>query len=438
MGRRTVVVAASAVLAGALPPAGGAAAAAAATTGDGTSNATSPGNRTAYRTDGSPGDGPAPTGGPGGVTLRLPAPTGPHPVGIATLHLVDHTRRDPWDPSIPVREVMVTVLYPARPATDRPVAPQMTPEAAVVFGVLARRLRPGLPEAGVDWGATATHAHPDAPALPGRRPVLLYSPGGGDPRTLGTAAAEELASRGYVVVTIDHPGDAVVVEFPGPATAFRDTVRTTVFRDDPRTDPEMFRTMIETRVADTRFVLDRLAELAAGRTPDVHRRTPPRHLGRALDLRRTGCYGHSAGGTTAAEAMYRDRRVRAAVTMEGFLDHPSPAPGTPGELFPVARYGVDRPLLLLGTDGFEGQRELETSWAAMTAHPGGHTHRRMLDRSAHWVFTDLAALVPQLQRAGLVTAGARAGLVGTVEPSHSVRTVRGMLLGFFARHLPVC
>ncbi|MFT9471833.1 hypothetical protein [Streptomyces sp. 11-1-2] len=57
----------------------------------------------------------------------------------------------------------------------------------------------------VDWAATRTDAATAAPAdghAP--RPVVLYSPGLGVTRTLGTSTAEELADRGYVVVTMDH------------------------------------------------------------------------------------------------------------------------------------------------------------------------------------------------------------------------------------------
>ncbi|WP_342634302.1 hypothetical protein [Streptomyces himastatinicus] len=44
--------------------------------------------------------------------LRLPAPQGPYAVGALTLHLVDPSRNDPWEPRIGVRELMVTVLRP--------------------------------------------------------------------------------------------------------------------------------------------------------------------------------------------------------------------------------------------------------------------------------------------------------------------------------------
>ncbi|MFD8384355.1 alpha/beta hydrolase family protein [Streptomyces sp. NPDC059679] len=372
----------------------------------------------------------------GAATVRLPAPTGPYPVGVTTLYLVDRARRDPWEPGIPVREVMATVFYPARTVRGYPLAPQLSQGAAGLFAAIAPITHPGLPQSGVDWAATVTHAHTGAPARPAPHPVLLYSPGGGDPRGLGTLVAEELASHGCVVVTVDHPGDACAVEFPRAMTG-RDMVRPTVFRGDPRTDPALFRTAIATRIADVRFVLDELAALASGRNPDAARRPLPEHLGRALDLSRVGVYGHSAGGTTAAEALYEDRRIAAAVNLEGYLNHPAEAPGREGELFPVARYGVDRPLLLLDTDGFGARDEdVQRSWSAALAHPGGHIARGRLRDAAHWVFTDYAAVAPQLQTAGLMTAEAREALVGAVDPTCSVPAVRGLVRDFFARRLP--
>jgi predicted dienelactone hydrolase len=45
-------------------------------------------------------------------------------------------------------------------------------------------------------------------------PVVLYSPGLGGNRDSSTVLVEQLVSRGYVVVTIDHTHDASQVEFP--------------------------------------------------------------------------------------------------------------------------------------------------------------------------------------------------------------------------------
>ncbi|MFE7134882.1 alpha/beta hydrolase family protein [Streptomyces sp. NPDC057638] len=328
----------------------------------------------------------------GGPALWLPAPSGSHPVGVRTVHLVDPARTDPWVGG--VRQLMLTVLYPARSVAGLCRAPQLTRGEAAVFAAYAPYVRPGLPGPGaVDWGAVLTHGYPGAPPLRGRRPVLVYSPGGGDSRTLGTTLAEDWASHGGVVVLVDHPGDASQVELP---TGMRKTVLT----GPP--DPATFRTMVDTRIADLRLVLDRLGTLP---------------LAPVMDARRIGLYGHSAGGTAAVYTACRDGRVGAVANLEGYLD-----------LYPVPR-GFDRPLLLARTGGFEGAARVESSWAGL---PG---RRVLLADANHWAFTDYGSLVARLHSAGLVTASARAALIGTGDPVVTLAGVRTRVGGFFARHL---
>ncbi|MEU4442898.1 alpha/beta hydrolase [Actinosynnema sp. NPDC050801] len=361
------------------------------------------------------------------LTPRLPAPTGPHRVGVTTLHLVDGAREDPWPaPVSRPREVVVSVHYPASDVRDHPVAPQLTPGAAAALPAVVPWVYPNLPQAGVDWGATLTHSHVDAPAVPVRRPVVLYSPGLVDPRAFGTTTVEELASRGYVVVTIDHPGETFTVDLPaGP--------RPIGLPGLPHTDPRLYRAVIATRLADTDLVLDRLELLAAGGNPDAGGRPLPRNLARALDLRRIGVYGHGLGGTIAAEAMYEDRdRIDAAINLEGFLDYHPEQPGQDGELLPVARYGVDRPLLLLGTEGFQNDR-YRRAWSAALAH--GCVRHHVIADANHWALTDFAAMAPQLHAAGLMDDAGLAAMVGALDQTASVRTVRRHVVGFFDRHL---
>ncbi len=132
--------------------------------------------------------------------------------------------------------------------------------------------------------------------------------------------------------------------------------------------------------------------------------------------------------------MHEDRRITAAINLEGYLDYAPQPTGRPGPLLPVARHGTRRPLLLLGTEGFPHQRELSRSWSAMLTH--GHTRHARIDDTAHWVFTDYAAFAPQLQTAGLMTAAARTELIGALAPDRAIPLVRDRLRTFFARGLP--
>ncbi|MGZ0152154.1 alpha/beta hydrolase [Kribbella sp. WER1] len=318
-------------------------------------------------------------------TLRLPAPTGPWPVGTKTRALTDPTRSDPWN-GAPTREIALTVFYPAISVRGYQRAPQLAPAAAEVFKQLdAGLLHPELPTSGVDWAATLTHSYVDAPALPGRRPTLVYSPAGADPRTVGTSLAEDLASHGYVVITMDHPGEASEVVFPDGR------LRVIEITPDVLTDPVRSRLMMDTRFADMRFVLDQLDG-------------------------QVGVYGHSAGGATAAVSLAHPK-VRAAVNLEGYLDT------LDGELYTIAK----KPLLLAGTDGFRDVR-FDRTWSAVMAQ-GGPVRRVQLSDANHWIWTDYAALAPQLQSAGLMTSANRAKLIGT-SPC-GVPEVRRLVRGYF-------
>ncbi|MFJ2583831.1 esterase [Streptomyces sp. NBC_00376] len=361
-------------------------------------------------------------------TARLPRPTGPYAVGTVALHLVDRSRAEPWVPGTSARrELMVSLWYPARPgASARPV-PQMTAGAAAHFGSAegAAAMNLKMPPGSVDWGATLTHAHEAAPVdrRAGQLPVVLYSPGLGDPRTWNTALVEDLASRGYAVVTIDHTHEATEVAFPDGRLA---TMR--IFDGAPPTAPEAVTALLEkvvaVRVADSRFVLDELARLNRTR------------FGGALDLRRVGMFGQSAGGFTAAQTMHDDRRFLAGINMDGQMDYVGGREPDGTHLSGVALDGLDRPLLLMGS-GSEGSGDYrqQPSWAAFWANTRGWKADVTLTGSRHASYTDAGVLLPRLARQGAVPEGGLAGAVGTVPPHRALAANRAYVASFFGRWL---
>ncbi|MEU9205215.1 esterase [Streptomyces sp. NPDC048332] len=371
--------------------------------------------------------------GSGGVprslpTAELPHPTGPFDVGSTTLRLVDRTRTDPWAPDLsPYRELMVSVRYPAAPGGSAPRVPQMSAAAAAHFGGPggAAALNLGMAPGTADWGATLSHARQDAPVhrRAGRLPVVLYSPGLGDPRTWNTALVDDLASHGYAVVTVDHTYEATEVEFPGGRLA---TMR--IFDGAPPNDPDavsaLLRKVVAVRVADTRFVLDRLPELNRTRFGDV------------LELRRIGMFGHSAGGFTAAQAMHDDRRIRAGVNMDGQMDYVGGALPDGSRLSTVALEGLDRPLLLMGTESEgSGDYRRQPSWAAFWRNTRGWKANVTLTGSRHASYTDAQVLLPQLARQGAEPADGLASAVGTVRPDRAAAAERAYVTSFFGRWL---
>ncbi|WP_405139675.1 alpha/beta hydrolase family protein [Nocardia sp. NBC_01388] len=302
---------------------------------------------------------------------------------------------------------MVSVFYPAGQIVPHPRAHYLSTE-----------LVPSLEEQfGISLPGLLTSSFTDAPALGGARyPVLLYSPGAGDTRLYGTGLAEDLASRGYVVVTIDHTYEASAVEFPGP--------RLVLHQQADGFTPELRTKYIDARLADTRFVLDSLTALNNGSNPDAEHRTLPAGLDQVLDLGHIGMVGHSSGGYVAVEAMHEDRRISVAVDLDGQI-------GVDGAYGRAVTEGEDRPVLVMTSQQIEQVGDAKPSLDAFWRNSSGWKRHLILNDSAHYDFTDLSALVPAPTRQSV-------NFVGSIGADHAatlVHTYVAATFDKFLRHL---
>ncbi|MFE4451276.1 alpha/beta hydrolase family protein [Streptomyces sp. NPDC056796] len=318
-----------------------------------------------------PGPGPTAAGAaPAATALELPRPTGPYAVGAEVLHLTDHGRADPWVPGAGARELMVSVHHPARPGGGAP-APYMSDDEARLL--LAQRGLGGVVPAGVVSSAS-THARTDAPPARGRFPLVLLSPGFGAPRATLTSLAVDLASRGYVVASVDHAYESGGTSFPGGRTLTCAACDVAEAAPDDDAERDVLRTVSTGRAADLSFVLDRLT--------GPH---PAWEHSRMIDRRRIAAAGHSVGGSAAASAMLADPRVGAGVDMDGTFFEGIPATGLDG-----------RPFLMLGTDAGHRPGGADGSWDEGYQHLDGWKRWLTVRGSGHFTFTDLPELGERL------------------------------------------
>ena len=364
----------------------------------------------------------------------LPQPTGRFPIGVVDLHLIDRSRPDPFNPPQSYRELMVSVVYPARNVAGHPRAPLMTQGVSDGFNALAAPDNYGVPAGRtIDWSAIKTYEHEDAPAAAGRHPVLLYSPGVGDVRSWDSVLVDQLASEGYVVVTIDPTYEASAVLFPGDRVILSTLPSLIGQAEQGGTVTQLLKQILDTRVADTEFVLDELDVLAAGGNPDAGHRTLPAGLGGELDLSEVGMFGQSAGGFTALETMYEDPRLKAGVDMDGTLEFDAGAPSD-ANFSPVAEHGLTKPFLLLGSQTSDAcTAATDPSCAAVLAHSTGYHRALTLPDTVHGSFTDAEAIIPQL--AGVLPSAVVEGDVGTAAPAEVLAEQESLLSGFFQRTL---
>ena len=131
-------------------------------------------------------------------SLALATPTGDQPVGTTALYLKDTSRPDPWVPTVPYRELMVSLFYPTA-STKGQKTQYLTPEESAAL----------LTDSGLDvppdWLSTmVTNSVANARPAGRNLPMVVLSPGYTKPRATLTALAEDLASHGYVVAVVGH------------------------------------------------------------------------------------------------------------------------------------------------------------------------------------------------------------------------------------------
>ncbi|MDB6123469.1 MAG: hypothetical protein JWQ71_2462 [Pedosphaera sp.] len=243
--------------------------------------------------------------------FKFPAPTGPYLVGTVTLHLTDNSRSETFSKNPKDRrELMVQLWYPVEPSCHGKPEHYL---ANLGDAEAARRQAYGLRFSQLNL--VETHSIPDAALSPQQPdyPILIFSPSWGGSRNQNTYQAEELASHGFIVAGIDHTYCTGVTVMPGGRIIFSGPELDVDFSSDEGVQRYLHIAPIQARLRaqDAIFVLNQLAEL------NVHDVTG-RFIHR-LDLKRVGIFGHSFGGTVAAEACLLDNRFKAGMNMDGMI-----------------------------------------------------------------------------------------------------------------------
>ncbi|WP_063804170.1 alpha/beta hydrolase family protein [Streptomyces roseifaciens] len=315
-----------------------------------------------------------------GTPAEVPAPTGKMPVGTKTLHLVDTSRPDPWKPAAGKRQLMVSLWYPARHQGDKN-APYVSKELSKA--VLGKE----------DLAGVRTNSTLDAEPAGKPRPLVVLSPGFGMSRLTLTALGEDLASRGYAVAAVDHTYEAPV-EFPGGRIETCETCA----------KPDMA-AVVRNRAKDFSFLLDRLT-------------APGSPL--AVDRGRIAVVGHSIGGASAVEALRGDKRVDAAVNLDGNFPIDLPAEG------------LKKPVMLFGAQRSGDDAEnWNKNWQRLTGW------KRWLDvpEGGHLTFTDAPWIADRFGMPDQIPPEQVHGAYGSLHGIRSTALTRAYVNAFVDRHL---
>jgi pimeloyl-ACP methyl ester carboxylesterase len=338
------------------------------------------------------------------VTIRastvIPKPSGPYGVSLRTMKLTDSRRLDPFSPRAHLRNVMISAFYPGVSAHQcRTIFVDYMPLATAAiedqhYGQY------GLPNG--TFESPKLSLCKESVHTAGRIqdfPIILFSPGLGNSRLLYSVLGQYIASFGYLVVSIDHPYDANVVEYPDGTLVLGANISTNA----------QIELAVATRAQDVSFILDQLSSMSTAR------RLFPSIKG-ALKTHKVVMYGHSVGGAAAAVAMLNDSRIIGGVNLDGSF------------FGPILRHPLNRPFLIFGHEG--KNQSTDASWNATWPQLHGWKIELMLHGAQHATFSDLPLLAQILGLDDVLPPEAKL-LLGSIDGARALHILSKYLTAFF-------
>lgn len=362
---------------------------------------------------------------------RVPPPSGANALGTARFDLAEPGWLDPSAPSPMERKVAVQAWYPAQKSAA-PTEPYLDDTLRSALAALMRVPKFLLPQ-------NPSFSVPNAPPVAGRYPVLIFNHGFGSFQKQSTSLFEELASHGYVVLSVGHPFESLVLQYAdGSVVQHRPDLPawkaiSTGLKRLEQTAAEIAPLLAHARNATTpdalRGVMTAIAEhpsyaalvpvLARWRRDttvvlDQLGRLPV-PLAEFVDIERVGVFGHSLGGMVSGQLAMSDRRVRAGISYDGAQ---LPSAEEPYALLaPFCFMTADATPIGKVTAISEGMND-----ALALAGPTGSFTATIVG-SSHLNFTDMNNL-PMARRA-----------LGKIDRVEMARVLRALTLGFFNHHL---
>ncbi|MFC4101170.1 alpha/beta hydrolase family protein [Paenibacillus xanthanilyticus] len=363
--------------------------------------------------------------------FQLPGLPGPYAVGTEIVHAVDASREDllASQPGTK-RELIIQVWYPADDSAKGKRMP-FIPDGRQQLAAFADRMN--LPQVTLDYLRYVKSRSYEGAAV--RRevagyPLLILNHGYGTTRLLHVEQAESLASRGYVVASIDHTYGNMATVFPDDRVA---EYRIDTDRFD---ESAAYRDQIGKEWAnDILFTLAYMEQLSAGEGPN-------RNFAGVIDTTRVGVLGHSFGGAASYLAS-ADDRIKAGIDMDGTLVgfEGGEALNKPFMwLSTLSTFEMYKKVLRLDEssgaklDGFGSTPEKYEAMVKLAKAELKHI-RELMERKGemlvaegaeHYNFTDAPRLSPLLPKTGMT---------GGMKADRSARLINDVVADFFDRHL---
>jgi dienelactone hydrolase len=341
---------------------------------------------------------------------QIPPPSGPYVVGTATYTLVDESRKEIFSGRDEPRKLIFQAWYPAQPPSLDAKPALWMPEARLVAPAIAGYLK--LPSFFLDHLALArSSAYENAAPNPqeGPYPVLVFSHGWNGFRQQSTFLMQELASHGYIVISLEHPYGARLTVFPDGQVAPNNPKALPPGSLPPDEYEAGARPLVAQWTSDIDYTLNTFANW---RGPD------PAGLFSSglLDLERVGLMGHSTGAGAIIQFCAQNPRCKAGLALDPFMRPVA---------IQVLENGTRQPFLYLFSELWPFERNTLLFNRYLEHVPPENQVITILGAD-HYDFSDLPALSP---------LAAPIGLKGPIDGARVQAIIRMYAVAFFDQAL---
>ena len=234
-------------------------------------------------------------------------------------------------------------------------------------------------------------------------PLVLFSHGIWGMRFQNTAQFEALASRGYIVASVDHAYDASLTLFKdGTIADFRSGYEGELSEEEfwALRNPQL-----KTRVSDIRFMIDTIGI----------KKNKGEEVWSVVDMKHIGVFGHSYGGATSLIASIQDERIDAAIALDGWM---IPVP------LDIIDSGSDKPFYYIGRESWPDPLNYQQLNKFLDSSSSQST--LFLKGTEHFDYSDAPLFSPYMQTLGLS---------GEIPAHELAKKLEDEIVGFFDNHL---
>ena len=362
---------------------------------------------------------------------ELPKPLGKYIVGITQFDFTDKSRKKvfSFEKDDAFRKIPVTIFYPAESNENKDSAPYASPEllepiSKMTFGLISKNA-----------AKVKTNCYKNVPIAVSKNnyPIIIFNHGYGSYTMQSTVLCSDLASFGYIVVSVGHPYESSGVKYLDDSVIkMPEIIQKNVKSSSLLEEYKLIRKVskastkeyyfdskamemseqflknyqnlndnVKIWVDDSVFVAEQLSALNEGKTKSIFKNKLNLDLG-------IGITGHSYGGATAAQACLNDNRFVAGINIDG---------ATCGNF---SYKDIKKPFMLLGTNLIKNISR--TTYIYNTKD----TYIVILDRTAHLGYSDALFIARQ---ANLLNR------IGKREKYEFREIVTNYHLKFFAKYL---